>query len=219
MSHFYSDFIFCKNNFFQNPKRISDFAKTLDFSYRYKVFPGSRTENLVTSNNEDCRDFANFFTTKLINEVYTNIVEATIDIRFHKYPIYNDAELNTGWIHIDDNELLAGVVYLNNDFENFDSGTSFFSPKKIIKAPDEIREKFNVDSDSVDIVDYKKSLSMHTDQFKETIKVGNLYNRLITYDSSLYHKPNNYNVHDSRLTLVFVISSYTYKNRQYKITE
>jgi hypothetical protein len=221
MSHFYSDFIFCKNNFFQNPKRILDFANSLEFSYKHKGFPGTRTENLAMSDQPECKDFANFFVAKLLNEVYTNILEVTIDIRFHKYPVYNDSSLNTGWVHIDDNELLAGVLYLNNNFESFNAGTSFFTPKHEITAPDEIRENFNLDSTAVNIDKYKESLVSHNDQFNETIKVGNLYNRLITYDSNIFHKPNDYCINnmDNRLTLVFVISKYSYKNREYEITE
>ena len=221
MSHPYSDFIFCKNNFFQNPKRILDFANTLEFSHRLKGFPGSRTENLITSNSDECKDFANFFVTKLFNEIYTNIIEATIDVRFHKYPVYDDSDLNNGWAHIDDSDLLAGVVYFNNNFEDFKAGTSFFTPNATINPPDKIREDFNVDSESVDKDKYKELLAKHNGQFNETIKVGNLYNRLITYDSSLYHKPNSYYINnaDNRLTLVFVISNYSYKNRQYEINE
>jgi hypothetical protein len=221
MTHFYSDFIFCKNNFFQNAKRISDFANSLEFSYTHKSFPGTRTENLATSNNPECKDFANFFVAKLLNEVYTNILEATIDVRFHKYPAYEDNELNTGWVHIDDTDLLAGVLYLNNNFENFNAGTSFFTPNHEITPPDKIREHFNLDHTAADIDKYKESLARHNNQFNETIKIGNLYNRLITYDSNLFHKPNDYYINntDSRLILVFVISKYSYKNREYEITE
>jgi hypothetical protein len=221
MSHFYSDFIFCKNNFFQNPQRILDFANSLEFSYKYKVFPGSRTENLMLSDNSECKDFANFFVTKLFNEVYTNIIQATIDIRFHKYPVHCDSKLDNGWTHIDDNELLAGVVYLNKNLENFETGTSFLVPNTTVNPPNEIREQFNNNPTSVNVNKYKEMLDAHNNQFNETIRVGNLYNRLITYDSSLYHKPNSYYITDtdSRLTLVFVISNYSYKNREYEITE
>ena len=221
MSHFYSDFIFCKNNFFQNPIHILDFANSLEFSYKFKGFPGSRTENLALSDNPACKDFSNFFITKLFNEVYTNIIEATIDIRFHKYPNYNDSKLNIGWTHIDNNELLAGVVYLNKNLENFETGTSFCLPNTTVNPPSDIREQFNVDPISVNVDQYREALASHNNQFNETIKVGNLYNRLITYDSSLYHKPNSYYINntDNRLTLVFVISNYSYKNRQYEINE
>jgi hypothetical protein len=221
MSHLYSDFIFCKNNFFQKPDRIADFANSLEFSYKHKGFPGTRTENLVLSDNPECKDFANFFVAKLLNEVYTNILEATIDLRFHKYPVYDDSDLNAGWTHIDDSDLLAGVVYLNKNFEEIDAGTSFLTPNKQISPPDNIREEFNIDATSVDIGKYKASLASHNNQFNETIKVGNLYNRLVTYDSRLFHKPNSYYINhtDNRFILAFVILNYSYKNRECEIVE
>jgi hypothetical protein len=221
MTHFYSDFIFCKNNFFQNPKRITDFADSLDFNFKYNGFPGNRTENLAASANAECKNFSNFFVKKLCNEIYTNIIDVTIDIRFHKYPSFNDLDLNIGWTHIDNNELLAGVVYLNEDTVKFDSGTSFFTPIGTVIPPHDIRNHFNEDHNLVDLVSYKNCLSTHNAQFIENIKVGNLYNRLITYDSNIYHRPNNYfiNETENRLILVFVISKYSYKNREYEIYE
>ena len=221
MPHFYSDFIFCKNNFFQKPDRIVDFANSLEFSHTHKSFPGTRTENLLTVDNEECNDFANFFIRKLLNEVYTNITDLNIDIRFHKYPILDDNSLNEGWIHIDNYDLIAGLVYLNTDFEDLSAGTSFFTSPETLNPPDNIREDFNEDFKSVDITKYKDALSTYNSQFKKTIAVGNLYNRLITYDSYLYHRPTNYSIKtgNSRLILVFTISSYYYKNREYEIME
>lgn len=221
MSHLYSDFIFCKNNFFQKPDRILDFAKTLEFSFTHKSFPGTRTENLLTVDHVESNDFANFFVRKLLNEVYTNIIDLDIDIRFHKYPLLKDNSLNDGWIHIDDNELLAGLVYLNSDFEDFNAGTSFFTPEETINPPDNIRENFNTNPESVDVNKYKELSANHNNQFKKTITIGNLYNRLITYDSRLYHKPNSYYINntDNRFILVFVILNYSYKNREYEIVE
>ena len=221
MTHFYSDFIFCKNNFFQNPKRITDFANSLDFNFKHNAFPGNRTENLAVSTDNDCKDFSNFFAKKLCNEVYTNITDLYIDIRFHKYPVFDDLDLNTWWTHIDNNELLAGLVYLNEGVEKIDAGTSFFTPTGTVKDPDNIRKQFNEDHNLINLYNYKNCLSMHNDQFRENIKIGNLYNRLITYDSNIYHRPTNYFINntENRLILVFVISKYSYKNREYEIYE
>jgi len=73
----------------------------------------------------------------------------------------------------------------------------------------------------VDIGKYKTSLASHNNQFNETIKVGNLYNRLVTYDSRLFHKPNSYYINhtDNRFILAFVILNYSYKNRECEIVE
>jgi hypothetical protein len=221
MTHFYSDFVFCKNNFFRNPKRITDLANSLDFNFKHNGFPGNRTENLAVSTNNDCQEFSIFFAKKLCNEVYTNITDLHIDIRFHKYPSFDDLDLNTGWTHIDNNELLAGLVYLNEGVDQIDAGTSFFTPIDTVKDPDDIRKQFNEDYNLINLSNYKDSLLTHNKQFRENIKVGNLYNRLITYDANIYHRPTNYFINNSenRLILVFVISKYSYKNREYEFYE
>lgn len=222
MAHLYTDFIFCKNNFFKNPTRVLEFANSLDFSFKNSAFPGVRTENLALSADPLCKEFAQFFARKLVNEVYTNIIDLDIDIRFHKYPdAYDDPELNNGWIHQDDNELLAGLVYFNEQLDNFDAGTSFYSATGDISYPGQLRLDFNEDSSKTNIEEYKNKLKNHNGQFKENIKIGNLYNRLITYDSKVYHKPNTFDTRDgkNRIILIFVVSNYSYKNREYDIYE
>jgi len=222
MAHLYTDFIFCKNNFFKNPKRVLEFANSLDFSFKNSAFPGTRTENLALSKDPVSKEFAQFFARKLVNEVYTNIIDLDIDIRFHKYPnLHEDAELDIGWVHQDDNELLAGLVYLNEDVDNFDSGTSFYSSPNNFDYPGQIRLDFNSNNADINLENYKTCLKNHTGQFKENARVGNLYNRLITYDSNVFHRPNSYNTGDgnNRLILIFVVSNYSYRNREYEIHE
>ena len=222
MQHFYSDFFFCKNNFFNNADRIIDFASSLDYNFTDKSFPGTRTENLSTLNDNSCIEFSNMFAQKLVNEVYTNITSMSIDIRFHKYPLYSQDKLNpinSGWVHTD-HEMLAGVLYLN-EVNDFDSGTSLYTPNNSILPPNVIREAFNVNPLETDNALYVEHLQKHNGQFSETLKAGNLFNRLITYDSKIYHKPNNYFIgnNDNRLTLLFVISNYECKPRQFNISE
>jgi hypothetical protein len=116
--------------------------------------------------------------------------------------------------------MLAGVLYLN-DVNDFESGTSFYSPNRSILPPNLIREEFNIDPVTTDNAEYINHLQRHNRQFSETLKAGNLFNRLITYDSKIYHKPNNYFIgnNDNRLTLLFVISDYECRPRQFNIAE
>jgi hypothetical protein len=214
--HLYSDFIFCKNNFFNNPSKIVDLANSLDFNITSSLFPGTRTLDLAMSPDPVHQDFVKLFVKKLVNEVYTNITNLNIVINFHKYPVYENQDLNTGWIHTD-HQLLAGVIYLNESAEDFTAGTSIYLPSTDIVDPDNIRENFNLDHTLIDIPQYIDKLICHNSQFTESIKVGNLYNRLITYDATLFHSPNNYVVKNSknRLALLFIIPSYNYTDRPY----
>jgi hypothetical protein len=221
MSHFYSDFFFCKNNFFNKPEKVIEFANSLEYNYTDKSFPGHRTENISTIDSVKCQTFANLFAKKLVNEIYTNIVSMDIDIRFHRYPIFADEQhnpLNAGWVHQDYQEL-AGVLYLNK-LSNFNAGTSFYHPDNDIKLADKIREQFNADPAGIDQTVYLDKLQEYNSQYTENIKIGTHFNRLITYDAKLHHKPNDYFVGDGhRLTLLFVISNYEYNSRPFNLVE
>jgi hypothetical protein len=53
-----------------------------------------------------------------------------------------------------------------------------------------------------------------TSLFEKTLTIGNMYNRLVTYDSKIFHKPDNFFIGNAefRTTLLFVISDYVCKN-------
>ena len=218
MKHLYSDFVFCKNNFFNDPDAVLKLAESLPYDNTGRIFPGSRTIDLALSPDPLHQNFVKLLVDKLITEIYTNISHVQISVCFHKYPKYNNQNLNTGWIHTDP-EVLAGVVYLNKNAEDFTAGTSLYTAPENVTMPSIIREEFNIDHTSIDTNAYVSAQAEHNSQFKETIQLGNLYNRLITYDAKLAHKPNNYAIDhdDNRLALLFVISDYKFWPRNYRI--
>jgi hypothetical protein len=214
--HPYSDFLFCKNNFFVDPDTVLTLANSLEYNVTSESFPGVRTENIATSNNPACLKFANSFIESLVSQIYKDIVSMTIDIRFHRYPLYSQTAndpFNQGWAHTD-HELLAGVCYLNKGVVNFSAGTSFYIPK-IPNIPDisNIRKDFNKNL-PVDQNMYANAVTSHNSLFEKTLTIGNMYNRLVTYDSKIFHKPDNFYIGNSevRTTLLFVISEYVCRN-------
>ena len=214
--HPYSDFLFCKNNFFKNPNTVLALADSLKYSVTSESFPGVRTENIATSNNSMCMNFANSFIESLVTQIYKDIVSMTIDIRFHRYPLYSQTindPFNQGWVHTD-HELLAGVCYLNKEIANFSAGTSFYTPKtSCIPNIAAIREDFNKNL-PVDQNIYANAVTSHNSLFEKTLTIGNMYNRLVTYDSKIFHKPDNFYIGNSevRTILLFVISEYVCRN-------
>ena len=57
-----------------------------------------------------------------------------------------------------------------------------------------------------DFIEYKKLVNDVEENFEETIKFNNIYNRLIAYDGNDYHKCNSfYTGQKERLTLVFFV--------------
>ena len=203
--------VVCKNEFFNNPDKVLELSKkqTYEKSERY---PGKRTINLLESTDSETKEFAVFFAKKIAREVFPGISQFVIHISFHINELYSDDEANIGWIHNDD-VTLAGLVYLNSNETNFNSGTSIFLKKdsENFPVPDfPSRKLFN--TTSVVTEEYKQDLKNNHTQFEETMRIGNVYNRLIAYDSNLWHRPNTFkvNVNEPRTTLLFFIDQYQF---------
>lgn len=218
MDHYYRDLVISKNNFLKDPFEAIEITKSLDFNFKDKSFPGSRTDNIADSKNHLVRNFADKFINQLVSEIYPKIKSMTIDVRFHNSQHYSENHQcikNQGWIHTD-HELLAGLVYLNPYLHDIESGTSIYKENaKYITEPNIIREQFNCDPYKIDESFYKQQLINHNSQYNESIRFANTFNRLISYDSKLPHKPNNYYIGSNqvRLTLLFVISEYEVYSR------
>jgi hypothetical protein len=205
--HPYKNTIVCKNDFFKNPDKVLSLFDSQSYN-KSVAFPGVRTNNLLESTDPSTKNFALFFAQKICDEVFPGIHKLSIDVGFHINQVYTDQTVNHGWIHSDDSEGLAGVVYMSKDEKSLDTGTSIFT-KKIMenfKVGDfESRQKFNVSGVPTD--QYIEDLETNHNAFVENLRVGNIYNRLIAYDAILYHRPNRYNLDckELRKSIVFFI--------------
>ena len=204
--HPYKNTIVCKNDFFKNPDNVLPLFDSQSYS-KSVAFPGVRTNNLLESTDPATKNFALFFAQKICDEVFPGIYKLMIDVRFHINQVYTDQTVNHGWIHNDESEL-AGVVYMSKDEKSLDTGTSVFSKKTIenFKVEDfESRQEFNISGVPTD--QYIEDLKINHNTFAENIRVGNMYNRLIAYDATLYHRPNRYNLdcNELRKSIVFFI--------------
>jgi len=203
--------VVCKNNFFNNPDKIVELANRMEYE-KSKRYPGKRTINLLESTDAEIKSFGIFVAKKIAREVFPGISQFVIHISFHINEVYNDTIANAGWIHNDD-VTLAGLVYLTPTEKNISSGTSIFlkhGEESFTTEDFPSRTEFN--STSVVTEEYKKDLKLNHANFEETIKIGNLYNRLIAYDSNLWHRPNNFQTStlDPRITLLFFIDNYQF---------
>jgi hypothetical protein len=204
--------IVCKNDFFNNPQKIIELSKKQTYKNSER-WPGKRTDNLLESTDPEIRDFAVFFAKKLGTEVFPGISRFNTHISFHINDVYDDEISNEGWIHNDD-VTLAGLVYLTPNEANFNNGTSIFLKKgeQDFRNTDyRSRKDFNLTKIATE--QYKKDLEMNHRNFEETVRFGNLFNRLIAYDSNLWHRPNNYKTNTTfpRTTLLFFIDFYEYE--------
>ena len=203
--------ITCVDNFFDNPNKVRDLALSLDYAQAADGgWPGKRTELLSSASPE----YFNLFSQKLFSLFYdfrkTN-VQWTIETYFQLVTPYEaekevETVLNQGWVHADDNRVLAGVIYLTPS-TNLTSGTSIYRPKTPGATPINNDVKHTLFSTGIATEDYAQKIQESNSLFEETLNVSSVYNRLICYDGGNYHKANNYNCGDEpRLTQVFFVS-------------
>jgi hypothetical protein len=212
--------ITCVDNFYSEPDKIIDFALSLEYGKdELSIFPGQRTKML----HEIDSYFFNLFCKKIFS-LFFNVdydeLKWRVQTGFQKTYKYecsekNINEVNSGWIHIDDEMILAGVIYLNK-FPNIDSGTSFYNSysEDFIVESLKIRDDFYRNK-SVSIDEYVELKTKHNSNFCKTAEFKNVYNRLVAYDSQYWHKESSFlmDSEDFRLTQVFFVSEIEYSNK------
>lgn len=209
------------DNFFENPDEVVKFANSLEYGMGNKGdWPGVRTHplhvlNYPFFNSVLLKIFASFFDYK-----HTTINYDDVTMYFQKTYPYDtknkNSILNNGLIHRDGDMPLVGLIYLTKNAD-LNSGTSIFnvinSDKITIKQTEEfIKRKQKIYKKSFkkmtkkDFIEYEKLVNDVEENFEETIRFNNIYNRLIAYDGSDYHKCNSfYTGQKERLTLVFFV--------------
>lgn len=200
------------DNFFKNPMRVMQLGQSLNY-YNDETWPGQRTDNLLHTENLEAIEFAKFFAKEIATTVFYGLSRFEIDIRFHKNDIYNNNEANFGWIHNDEIDF-AGLVYLNMEQPNMNTGTSIFdktSSTEFQTQDFESRKELNLNKRVTP--QYLKDLQDNRDQFVETVNVGNKFNRLVAYGAEQWHRPNNYKVETPpRYSLLFFINNAEFVN-------
>lgn len=209
MRHPFENYVLCRDNYFNNPDEIVRMFDD-EVYIRDTAYPGLRTNNLLVSSNSGIKDFARWFADKLSVDVFPGISMYEIVVYFHINEIY-DSKYNSGWIHNDLGNL-AGLVYLTPTESDFESGTSIFLGNGN-ELPDDLeaRKKFHLNG--IVTPEYIAGFDNNLSKFKETIKIGNQYNRLIAYDSKMFHRPNSYVTasNQPRKSLLFFISKFDYQ--------
>ena len=197
----------CVDDFYKNPEQIRDFALSLEYSKPEGIYPGERTKYL----HEIDKKLFQQFCEKLFSLFFNYKVELCdwkIETRFQKtYSFTDDPKnlINSGWDHLDNNVFAAGIIYLNKN-NTIDSGTTISKLTKDIDVFDySIRDKMYHDR-LEDIDKYENALEKHRKHFEDTIIFKNVFNRMICYDSSQWHRETNlFYENEPRLTQVFFI--------------
>jgi len=200
------------DNFYENPDLIREFALSLEYHRSDDGrWPGSRT-SLISMLN---RSFFNTFTNKLFSLFFDfnhNDLDWNIDTNFQKINKFssdiNDIK-NSGWIHSDEG-LFSGIVYLNPD-DCFYSGTSIYKLKsgEVDNCQQKTKYLHYTHSKEFDENEYKIEKEYNNGKYVETIRIENVYNRLVIFEGGVHHGvPTFYSENDEpRLTQVFFVNN------------
>lgn len=179
-------------------------------------WPGARSSSI----KELDESLYNHFCQKVISIFYdfNDVSSYNIETTFQKIkPFHGDKynPINRGFIH-QDPTLFGGVVYLDLDYEEH-TGTSIYTPKikwwhfsNLDKYVNKIKmQQYNGSkiSDN-EILEWNKS----RDNYIETVRVENIFNRCILFDGNNHHGVPFFGTHE-RLTQVFFV-----KNLQFNTT-
>ena len=195
------------DNFFDDPEAIMNYGKALPKTHDPAgMWPGERTDFLW----EIDQTLQNAIISKILNCYfsleYVDISWTASSINFQEVPRFsenkNDIRNKSSYIHQDHyNDFeLAGVVYLTPNIDP-DSGTSLYNIKPTSSSKDDshifddekqdtFREFFKVGH--FDEEEYTKNMKTHEEKFVETLRVQNIFNRLLMYDTSEWHRANSY---------------------------
>lgn len=196
----------CVDEFYTEPNKIREFALAQSYyPCNQGTFPGLRTEDLQTLDNilykKFCQKlFSLFFDLERTTVRYQ--VRTSFQLIKYMHVIHNSPK-NLGWVHVDENVIFAGVIFLTPDID-LNCGTSIF--KLIDKSKlDNSDAKQRFFKDHTDL-NYEDRLQMHRSAYEETIRFNNIYNRMICFDAESAHGVNNYySSKEPRLTQVFFV--------------
>jgi len=188
------------DNFYSNPYDTRNFVLTQDFLVRGN-YPGQRTISYANNQLKDIiQEYIEPFGGKIIDFPIPKDDDsdaATIYNGSFQYTTSRDRS----WVHIDGYNNWAGVLYLTpnapvtsgTSFYNFNDGTTCKRDMEILNNKEEI-DKF-----SQDLTKWQK-----VDQ------VGNVFNRLILFNSNRFHMSMDYfgdSKENGRLFQVFFFST------------
>jgi hypothetical protein len=188
------------DNFYNNAQETRDFVLSQEFSVKGN-YPGRRT---ISYANEGLKAVIQ----KYVEPFGGKITEFPIpkEDGSNASTIYNGSFQYTtsrdrSWVHIDGYNNWAGVVYLTPDAP-LSAGTAFYNfydGTKCKRDMDILENKSETDKYSQDLT-----------KWEQVDKVGNVFNRLILFNSNRFHMSMDYfgdTLENSRLFQVFFFST------------
>jgi hypothetical protein len=193
------------DDFFEDPDAIVRMADELKY-YPPDTgnWPGMRTKQLHVVENR----FFNYFGEKIHLLFHDKTPEYwNMQTHFQKIlPFHEDQydKLNQGWVHQDLDTYFGGIVYLTKDPEP-DTGTSIYKTTTgfAMQYGSELKLKERkYKGEEVDLEEYYKAYDAAHAQYKESVRIENVYNRLVLFNNKTHHGVQTFGTKE-RLTLNF----------------
>tara|TARA_R100001015_G_C4514845_1_gene85472 strand:- start:7 stop:633 length:627 start_codon:yes stop_codon:yes gene_type:complete len=178
-----------KDDFFSDPDFISKLSKEFDYSISNKIYPGVRSQCFSKVNNKLFWYIGN----RIFSLIHDNLpTYYHMKIAFQKiHPFVQDDKWNKknlGWIH-KDNCVFGGVIYLDKNPDK-DAGTAIFKLKDgfdmQIDESEFVKRKL-YSGEEVDDKEYNNAYNIIRDRYEETLRVPNVYNRLVLIPGDQTH--------------------------------
>ena len=193
------------DDFFEDPDAIVKMANELKY-YPPDTgnWPGMRTKQLHVVADR----FFHYFGEKVHllfhdkSPTYWNM-----QTHFQKIKPFSEEQydpLNRGWVHQDIDTYFGGIVYLTKDPEP-DTGTSIYKTNTgfAMQWEKEIKMKeAHYRGEDIDLDEYNAAWHNAHEQYEETVRVSNVYNRFVMFNNKTHHGVQTFGTKE-RLTLNF----------------
>lgn len=186
------------DGFLDDPDGMRELALSQEYSYDEEGrWPGKRSKPL----HEIAPHLYYPFMNKQLYTFYSR--ETKFQYRAISQFQLIDENYNYGWIHTDP-DIITTILYLS---PNNTCGTSLYKKTDYVKDFKHLSDKKNAYLSHTDNIE---GLKKNNEMFEETVNIKGEYNRLLMFDSRLYHGAHKYfgsDIESTRLTLVTFIKS------------
>jgi hypothetical protein len=188
------------DNFYKNALETRDYILTQDFKVRGN-YPGQRTRSFA---NQGLKDIIQEYVLPFGGKI--TVFPMPNESNENDNDIYNGAFQYTvsrdrSWVHVDGFNNWAGVLYMTPDAP-ISSGTGFYKYKDGTTYETDIK----IMNNKTEIDNFCQDMT----KWEQVDKVGNIFNRLILFNSKRYHMSLDYfgdSKYNSRLFQVFFFST------------
>ena len=171
-----------KDDFFEDPDSIVKIARECIYSEdNFHNYPGVRSKSIDEINPKLYVYILQKIFLLFHDKIPTNF---KAEVKFQKIKPFVEGDKwdkkNTGWVHRD-NSFFSGVIYLDKNPDK-DAGTSMYKSNDgydvITDESIRIKEDHYAGKE-IDDEEFNKGYDIIADQYEETLRIPNLYNRLV----------------------------------------